>query len=111
MLIGIDASRALVARRTGTETYALCLIRALLASSGGGRRYRLYTNGQPPAGLFWPQGAAPEGTEVRAIPFPRLWTHLRLSLDMLRTRRRDALPGRPLVWQEAMRQIVHLLTR
>ena len=35
MLIGIDASRAAVARRTGTETYSLDLIRSLLASRIG----------------------------------------------------------------------------
>ncbi len=33
------------------------------------------------------------------------------DLQALRTRRRDELPGRPLVWQEAMRQMVHQLTR
>lgn len=33
------------------------------------------------------------------------------DLQVLRTRRRDELPGRPLVWREAMRQIVHQLTR
>ncbi len=82
MLIGIDASRATTARRTGTETYALRLIQALLRLDAG-HRYRLYTNARPPAGLLWPPGAALAGAEVRAIPFPRLWTHLRLSAEML----------------------------
>jgi len=81
MLIGIDASRALTTRRTGTETYALRLIQALLRLDAG-HRYRLYTNARPPDGLFWPQGAAVPA-EVRAIPFKRLWTHLRLSAEML----------------------------
>ena len=81
MLIGIDASRAAAARRTGTETYSLHLIRALLGL-GSGQRFRLYTNGPPPAGLFGPAEQA-AGVEVRSIPFPRLWTHLRLSAEML----------------------------
>ena len=44
MLIGIDASRATIARRTGTETYSLNLIRALIGLHSG-HRFRLYTNG------------------------------------------------------------------
>ena len=81
MLIGIDASRATGARRTGTETYSLRLIHALLALPSP-HRFRLYTNGAPPAGLFW-DGLAPANVELRSIPFPRLWTHLRLSAEML----------------------------
>ena len=81
MLIGIDASRATATRRTGTETYSLHLIRALLRL-GSGHRFRLYTNGQPPDGFIGPQGWI-AGAELRSIPFPRLWTHLRLSAEML----------------------------
>lgn len=80
MLIGIDASRATIARRTGTETYSLYLIRALLRT-GSGNRFRLYTNAAPADGLFG--GAGQSRYEVRAIPFPRLWTHARLSAEML----------------------------
>ena len=40
MLIGIDASRATTARRTGTETYSLHLIRALIGL-GTEHRFRL----------------------------------------------------------------------
>src|SRR5512139_218928 len=76
MLIGIDASRTTAARRTGTETYSLNLIRELLAL-GGGHRYRLYFREAPSLDLF------PEGEDSRVIPFPRLWTHLRLSWEML----------------------------
>ena len=75
MLIGIDASRATVARRTGTETYSLHLIRALLAQ-GTSHRFRLYFNRTPEPGLF------PGGADRRVMPFPRLWTHLRLSREM-----------------------------
>ncbi len=81
MLIGIDASRAVAARRTGTETYSLRLIRSLI-EIGAGQRFRLYTNGQPPAGFFGGDLAA-ANVELRSIPFPRLWTHLRLSAEMV----------------------------
>lgn len=78
MLLGIDASRAISPQRTGTENYSLHLIRHLLAFND--HRYRLYFNGPPPPGLFPPS----ERWEARAIPFPRLWTHLRLSWEMVR---------------------------
>jgi glycosyltransferase involved in cell wall biosynthesis len=80
MLVGIDASRAVAARRTGTETYSLRLICNLI-SLGTGHRFRLYTNGQAPAGLFDGDLAGADA-ELRSIPFPRLWTHLRLSAEM-----------------------------
>ncbi|MDY7040506.1 MAG: glycosyltransferase, partial [Chloroflexota bacterium] len=79
MLIGIDASRAIRARRTGTENYALHLIRGLLAL-GRGHRYRLYFNRPPSPELFTP---GPHW-QARTIPCPRLWTHVRLSWEMAR---------------------------
>jgi len=77
MLIGIDASRAVADRRTGTENYSLHLIQAML-DQGRGHQLRLYFNQPPPADLF------PLGVEKRYLPFPRLWTHLRLSREMIR---------------------------
>ena len=79
MLIGIDASRATRPQRTGTENYSLYLLRHLLATDSH-HRYRLYFDVPPPRGLFPPQG----NWEARVIPFPRLWTHLRLSAEMAR---------------------------
>ena len=76
MLIGIDASRAVRARRTGTENYSLYLIRSL-AKIKGKHRLRLYLDRNPAPGLL-PRN----GVEWRIMPFPRLWTHLRLSLEM-----------------------------
>jgi len=78
MLIGIDASRAVAGQRTGTETYSLNLIRALVGL-GTGHRFRLYTNG--PA--HEPGISEMPGSSIHSIPFPRLWTHLRLSAEML----------------------------
>jgi len=83
MIIGIDASRATVARRTGTEHYARRLIAALLAA-GAGHRFRLYFRDAPAAGIF-------PGAELRVIPFPRLWTHVRLSLELLTQPRPEVL--------------------
>jgi glycosyltransferase involved in cell wall biosynthesis len=77
MLIGIDASRASAARRTGTENYSLHLIRELLMI-GGPHRFRLYFRDPPPPGLF------AGDPEKRVLPFPRLWTHVALSWEMLR---------------------------
>jgi len=77
MLIGIDASRAALARRTGTENYSLQVIRHLIGLSSG-HRFRLYFNQTPPPGLF-PDDPQ---VELRPIPFPRLWTHLRLAAEM-----------------------------
>ena len=78
MLIGVDASRAVVAQRTGTEVYSLHLIRELLEIDSA-HRLRLYLNTAPPRGLL----PEPAHCEQRVMPFPRLWTHVRLSAEML----------------------------
>ena len=81
MWFGVDASRAAIGQRTGTENYSLHLIRRLLALNcerGRPHRYTLYFNQSPSPSLF-PDSL---GYEARAIPLPRLWTHLRLSLEM-----------------------------
>ncbi len=77
MLIGIDASRAASAQRTGVENYALYLTRALV-QLGDGHRFRLYFAEMPEDGLF----PRDERVEWRVIPFPRLWTHVRLALEL-----------------------------
>lgn len=73
-LIGIDASRATVARRTGTERYSLSIIRELLLLSTH-HRFQLYFRDDPPAGLF-PLSSQVETVVIRQ---PRLWTHLGLG--------------------------------
>lgn len=79
-VIGIDASRAFVAQRTGTETYSFQLLQAL-ARRRPPWRYRAYVNAAcaDPVGLD-------ESLEIRPIPFPRFWTHGRLSVEMARHR-------------------------
>ncbi len=77
-VIGIDASRAARGRRTGTETYSLKLIGALAELASPQYRLRLYTP-QPPQPADWPDRP---GVETRLIPWPRLWTHLRLAAEL-----------------------------
>jgi glycosyltransferase involved in cell wall biosynthesis len=90
MLIGIDASRATSATPTGTETYSRELIRALIALDRK-NQYRLYTR-ESVSPEFFADSESSRNTqhatrtrnyELRSIPFPRLWTHLRLSYEML----------------------------
>jgi glycosyltransferase involved in cell wall biosynthesis len=81
MHIGIDGSRLAVVGHTGTERYSYEVIGGLarLASCSRSMRCTLYCNGIPAA-------LPPLGTRValRNIPFPRLWTHLRLAVEMAR---------------------------
>ena len=80
MLIGIDASRATTKNRTGTEAYALNLIQHLLPlTAENGHTVRLYFN-EPPAANLFPQSRF---VEHCVIPFPRMWTHLRLGGELL----------------------------
>jgi glycosyltransferase involved in cell wall biosynthesis len=83
--IGIDASRAVIAQRTGTEHYSASLLRALAdLPSAQTHPIVLYVNlSDAQAALNSLQFALPNVWRVRAIPFPRLWTHLRLSAEMV----------------------------
>jgi glycosyltransferase involved in cell wall biosynthesis len=76
-VIGIDASRLSVSERTGTETYTWETLRAM-AEIEPDAQIRLYLNAPslpPSADLPW---------EAIPMPFPRLWTHARLSWEMAR---------------------------
>lgn len=77
---GIDASRAACAHRTGTETYSLELTKALAKLASPQRRFRLYTP-HPPQHTDWPDSPH---VETRVIPWPRLWTHIRLAAELHR---------------------------
>ncbi len=81
LTIAIDASRITAARRTGTENYALQLIRALLALDTP-HHFRLYFRDMPAPDLL---PAAPHAGQ-RVIPAPRLWTHLRFAAALWRAR-------------------------
>lgn len=80
-IIGIDASRAVGRVRTGTENYSREIIRGLL-NQPADFDWRLYFNGSSNA-FELPEHAR---SEVRDIPSRRLWTHLRLSRELLANR-------------------------
>jgi glycosyltransferase involved in cell wall biosynthesis len=80
MTIAIDASRASIAERTGTERYSYELL-AALARVERQQPFLLYTNGLPPR-----LPPLSPNFSLRAIPFPRLWTHARLGPTALRDR-------------------------
>ncbi len=78
MRIGIDASRAVGVQRTGTEQYSLRLIREML-SIDPDDEFVLYFRESPRPGDF----PARRGVGHEVMTFPRLWTHVRLSWQML----------------------------
>jgi hypothetical protein len=91
MIIGIDASRALRARRTGTERYALELIRHLLAlPEAGEHQWRLYTDVAVEAAHFLEGTGPARALERVVLPATRLWTHRALAAEITR-RRPDVL--------------------
>ncbi|MGA7672844.1 MAG: glycosyltransferase family 1 protein [Nitrolancea sp.] len=78
MRIGIDASRAAIAKQTGTERYSQRIIQELLDLIID-EQVRLFVNGKQPI----PFRQRADVTQ-RLIPFPRLWTHCRLSAELAR---------------------------
>ncbi len=74
MRIAIDASRTTIAVRTGTENYALQLIRALLALHTP-HSITLYFRDQPHQELF----ETYPNVRYKVFPFTRLWTHVRFA--------------------------------
>lgn len=80
-IIGIDASRAVGRIRTGTENYSAQLIHGLV-SQPVDFDWRLYVNGNP-GEMELPNAA---NVEIRDIPSGRLWTHQRLSRELLQHR-------------------------
>ncbi len=78
-IIGIDGSRLSVADRTGTETYSAQIIEHIIPLADAViLRVFLRTKDVPPSLQGHPH------VESVPIPFPRLWTHARLSWEMLR---------------------------
>ena len=79
-MIGIDASRAVLSQRTGTENYSLNIIGALCA-----------IHDRPPFRLYFPDGVSssclpPASLSVEHCPVAgrRLWTHLHLARELRR---------------------------
>lgn len=78
MLIGIDASRTTKPKLTGTEYYSIEIIKKMLEIDKIDR-FLLYAQKDPRARL----GEMPDNAKVKVMPFPRLWSQVRLSLEML----------------------------
>lgn len=78
-VIGIDASRMALRQRTGTENYSHHIINSLIAGDAADWRWRLYLNGNADSVHL----ASPDRFDLRDIPARRLWTHYRLSREML----------------------------
>lgn len=74
MRIAIDASRTTAARITGTENYAIELIRALIRHNTA-HEITLYFRDAPPPDLF----PFSEHLSIKIIPFRRVWTHIRFA--------------------------------
>lgn len=77
MIIAIDASRAIRPQPTGTERYSARIIE-YLAKIDHENTYWLYSPTPPPNSF----PKLPDNFHWKIIPFPRLWTHIRLSLAL-----------------------------
>ncbi len=80
MVVGIDASRYGHPEATGVEWYSYHLLNELIPLLGRehNTEVRLYSPSD-----FSPKADLPFNVRKRIIPFPRLWTLLRLSLEMV----------------------------
>lgn len=87
MLIGLDASRALRASRTGTERYALEIINHLLhLPEAAAHEWRLYVDTAPPPTFLPPIRGQCRAAAVEfcVLPRQRLWTHSALAREVNR---------------------------
>lgn len=84
MIIGIDASRALKPKRTGTEVHNAEIIKHLVALDSEDT-FRLYSSVEPYGDMKEIQNSnlRSQNVEWRVMPFPRGWTLFRLSWEML----------------------------
>jgi glycosyltransferase involved in cell wall biosynthesis len=102
MLIGIDASRAALLRRTGTEGYTWHLLREL-PEVAAPHDLVYYFNHPPTPGDFPPH----DRVRHRVMPFPRLWTHARLAWEMsISTPDLLFVPAHVLPWRLPRRSVV-----
>jgi glycosyltransferase involved in cell wall biosynthesis len=91
MIIGVDASRALRARRTGTERYSLEIIRHLLGlQEASEHTWRLYTDAADLDSRLSAHFPSDVRVEMCVLPARRLWTHHRLAREVTQ-RRPDVL--------------------
>lgn len=85
MIIGIDASRATVSKKTGVEHYSEKIIYHI-SKIDKNNQYILYSENKPKKGdLLYD---LPKNFIWRIIPFGYLWTQIRLSWEMLKDRKK-----------------------
>lgn len=75
MIIGVDASRSNIKQKTGTEYYSYEIIKGITKNKK--YKFRLYS--KTPIG-YLPKS---ENIENKVMKFPRLWSQVRLSLEIL----------------------------
>ncbi len=89
MIIGIDASRAFLKKRTGIEEYSYQVIKHLRAELSGQtvflyvRAKKVWRGWRFVSELPIIDFPLPENWSVKALWAPRFWTQIRLSLEML----------------------------
>lgn len=100
--IAIDASRCTRAQRTGTEQYALALLRALIPQNHD-FQLTLYFREEPAPDLLPPSPRV----AMRVLRSPRLWTHLPFAAALYRERPSlTFVPAHTLPWRFPGRAIV-----
>lgn len=80
MIIGIDASRAVTTRKTGTEHYSEQIIYHI-SKLDKKNKYILFSETKPSKGSLLDK--LPKNFSWKIIPFGYLWTQIRLSWEML----------------------------
>lgn len=84
--IGLDGSRIAKAHYTGTEHYSHAIFEHMFRVAPN-HRYTIYAPSMPTQEL----NTGNAKVDWRIIPFPRLWTHFRLSAEMLLGTQPDVL--------------------
>lgn len=79
MIIAIDASKVAKTHMTGTEYYSLQIILGL-ARIDRKNQYILYS----PKPIYNRLGDLPQNFKIKVIPFPKLWSQIRLSMEILK---------------------------
>lgn len=79
MFIGIDASRAIKAQKTGTEWYSQEIIKAL-SKIDHANKYLLYSPNGPDKKFTDSLG---HNFHWKIMPFPKLWSQIRLSWELI----------------------------
>lgn len=78
MTIGIDTSRATKEHLTGTEHYSIEVIKSFMQLDDQ-TDFLLYAQKDPRPNL----GTLPQNFKTKVMPFPKFWSQIRLSFEMI----------------------------